>query len=172
MKSVIIILSLVISLWAACVTNLTPGSSVERFIDNEDGTISDNKTGLVWQKCNYGLEFFDGVCGGSTVVMTWSEALQNAQEYIDDNDFTWRVPTIKELNSLIERSCVEPAMSELFDYEAGVAQRYWSSTHAEASHDSSADVKAMVIDFGEGVVEIQEKLNETNTTLRLVRTRQ
>ena len=63
------------------------------FVDNEDGTISDFKTGLMWQR------------DGSNDVMEHSDAIK----YIDSlnkNNFAgysdWRLPTLEELASLLE----------------------------------------------------------------------
>jgi len=59
--------------------------------DNKNGTISDIQTGLVWQK-----EF--------TPKLTWQEAVKYANESRIGGFNDWRIPTIKELYSLIDFS--------------------------------------------------------------------
>ena len=172
MKKLLMILALGLSLWGTCVDNMLPSSAIDRFVDNDDGSVSDNKTGLVWQKCNYGMGYGDGVCGGSTEVMTWSVALQTTSDAYGLDDYEWRVPTIKELNSIRERSCSSPAFLGVFDYDGAVAQRYWSSTHANATGNEAGLTEAMIINFKTGTIELQNKSDDTNITLRLVRTRQ
>ena len=71
------------------------GSFNNDFIDNGDGTVTDRATGLLWQK------------SGSSRIVTW----RRAGLYIDKlnrNHFAgysdWRLPTIDELVSLIEKT--------------------------------------------------------------------
>lgn len=73
-----------------------------RFIDNKDGTITDNLTGLMW--------ILDGNTPGPiscnpNALKTWQEALDhikclNTNNYLGYSD--WRLPNIKELLSLID----------------------------------------------------------------------
>lgn len=58
------------------------------YTDNGDGTVTDNVTGLMWQQ-DMGEK------------MTWEEAQQAAEECTLGGYDDWRVPTIKELYSLI-----------------------------------------------------------------------
>ncbi len=57
------------------------------YTDNGDGTITDNVTGLIWQK--------------DFAVMTLDEALHLAQEFTLAGRSDWRLPSIKEVYSLI-----------------------------------------------------------------------
>lgn len=58
------------------------------YIDNGDGTISDAVTGLMWVKDR-----------GSTI--TWADAAKNASADRTGGYSDWRMPSIKELYSLI-----------------------------------------------------------------------
>jgi len=65
------------------------------FVDNGDGTITDNATGLMWQKDD------------SQTGLNWEEALnwvqqKNAENYLGHND--WRLPNVKELQSIVDYS--------------------------------------------------------------------
>ena len=67
----------------------------EPFKDNNNGTVTDASTGLVWQK---GDSFHDLKKG-----MNWYDALEyvtlkNSQKFAGHDD--WRLPTLKELNNL------------------------------------------------------------------------
>lgn len=57
------------------------------YTDNGDGTITDNITGLMWQK--------------SFIRIEWNEAEDEAASASTGSYNDWRVPTIKELYSLI-----------------------------------------------------------------------
>ena len=102
--------------------------------DNGDGTITDLNTGLMWQKTS-----------GDKV--TYAEAIAGVKEFNLAGYDDWRLPTIKEVYSLIIFSgtdvnpeSVEPAIpfidTNYFDFEYGdvsageriIDAQYWSST--------------------------------------------
>lgn len=76
------------------------------YTDNNDGTISDNNTGLRWQKCSNG-QTNDAACSGTALTTTW----QNQLVYCDSlnlgvhaNASNWRLPSSMELNSIFDVS--------------------------------------------------------------------
>jgi hypothetical protein len=92
-----------------------------RFTDNNDGTVADNLTGLVWLKdvncikTKYPSFDNDGYSGDGRV--TWQHALDfvagiNNGAYINcaAGYSDWRLPNKKELFSLIDYSKYEPAL--------------------------------------------------------------
>ena len=89
----------------------TPNSQLQ---DNGDGTITDTKTGLIWKRCLEGQSGSD-CASGSAEAFTWEQALQRAQTVNSGGGFAgasvWRVPTIKELRSLVEQQCADPAIN-------------------------------------------------------------
>jgi hypothetical protein len=97
---------------------------VNDFVDNGDSTVTDNATGLMWSQDDSG----EG--------MTWEEALAYAEasEYAGYDD--WRLPNIKELQSIADYSGVFPAMdSSVFNLTelTNIMNQvdypfYWSST--------------------------------------------
>jgi len=62
-----------------------------RYQDNGDGTLTDLKTGLMWQKAVSGM-------------ITWPNAVTNAVNQTTGGYTDWCLPTIKELYSLIDFS--------------------------------------------------------------------
>lgn len=110
------------------------------FVDNGDGTIKDQATGLMWTQSDSG------------VGMDWEQALAWAQTKNGENLLgysDWRLPNTKELQTLVDytRSAeataaanVGPAINPLFKIssitnEAGDADYpyFWTSTSARAS---------------------------------------
>ena len=85
------------------------------YTDNGDGSILDNRTNLVWQKIP------------NSNPMTWEAALQYAENLTLGNDSNWRLPNIKELQSLNDESYVNPSVNPSFFNNMGV-RKYWSST--------------------------------------------
>ena len=66
------------------------------YTDNGDGTITDNNTGLMWQK-------------DPGEKMTFSQAVAGADSFSLAGYTDWRLPTIKELYSLILFSGMDPS---------------------------------------------------------------
>ena len=89
------------------VPSSTPDS---RFTDNNDGTISDKRTGLMWQKCPLGLSGSDCSTGTFTL-LKWRQALDAAQNSTVAGYSDWRLPNHKELWSIVEHRCVEPSIN-------------------------------------------------------------
>ena len=110
---------------------------VNSFSDNGDGTVTDAATGLMWTQDDNG----EGVI--------WQDALSYAEnsEFADHTD--WRLPNVKELQSLVDysrspQSSSSAAIDPLFNCtqitnEAGEADYpfYWSSTtHANFTEEN------------------------------------
>jgi hypothetical protein len=93
-----------------------------RFIDHGDGTVTDNLTGLMWAKDAY---------HGS---MIWNDAIDYANNLSlgtegCGTDYTdWRLPNVKELQSLIDFSNYNPALPTGHPFSYVQASYYWSST--------------------------------------------
>ena len=82
------------TIFLVCFLNVIPVGAVS-FIDNQNGTVTDSATGLVWQM---GDSFHDLKQG-----LNWYEALdyitrKNSEKFAGRDD--WRLPTLKELNQL------------------------------------------------------------------------
>ncbi len=96
-------------------TPITTTFSVAHFTDNGNGTIKDNFTGLIWQKNQYA----DSV--------TWEQALAYANGFSLAGKTDWRVPNIKELQSLNEVNLINPSFDH--NYFTGIQTgNFWSST--------------------------------------------
>jgi hypothetical protein len=89
-----------------------------RFTDNEDGTVTDNHTGLMWP------QFVS-----ADFLYTWWDALQYCEDFELAGYTDWRFPNNVEMNSLVDLGRGDmvdtPAMDSVFDVPLG---RYWSST--------------------------------------------
>ena len=99
------------------------------YTDNGNGTVTDNNTGLVWQKNtadtnNDGsITDYDYPSGDR---MTWQEAI----DYCNDLSFAgagdWRLPERIELRSIVDYGRYNPAINT--DYFSCQSSSYWSAT--------------------------------------------
>jgi len=96
----------------------------QRFIDNQDGTVIDLVTGLMWVKDP--IQIPGGLFASA---MYWYDALIACEnlDYAGHDD--WRLPNINELMSIVDHSRYYPAYDIAFfapplDY----GPPYWSST--------------------------------------------
>ena len=133
--------------------NLSYG--VNLFQNNNDGTISDLATGLMWQQNDNGsgIDWEDALAYAQT---------QNNANYLGHND--WRLPNAKELQSLVDykrspyatnTANVGPAINTLFSCtsilnDGGKADYpyYWTSTSAMSMANGSYP-SAWYVAFGQ-----------------------
>ena len=133
-----------------------PDYGINKFADNNDGTITDKATGLMWEKDD------------SKTGMNWEEALswvqqKNSEDYLGYND--WRLPNVKELQSIVDYSrSLQATNSAAIDTffncstitdEGGNSNYpfYWgSTTHANMVNGSNAAYVA----FGEALGWMQD----------------
>lgn len=93
-----------------CESNVRATAPSDRYSVNADGTVLDKRTGLMWKQCLEGLEGVD-CSGGSPVYGYWKDALVRADQSRFAGYKDWRLPNIKELQSLLEAQCYEPAVN-------------------------------------------------------------
>ncbi len=116
---------------AACTTQsasitLTKPDSI--YINNNDGTVSDKNTGLMWQQCALGLSGAD-CSSGEMTVLNWRDALIAASQNTAAGYTDWRLPNKNELSSLVEVACYRPAINiAFFPLPVGSNYDFWSST--------------------------------------------
>jgi len=109
-----------------CNDNITANTPDSRFSINGD-EVTDTQTGLIWQRCPLGQT--GNECeSGSAQRYSWSEALQAAQTKSKETGLSWRLPNIKELQSIVEKQCSTPAINlTIFPNVNGLAF-YWSAS--------------------------------------------
>ena len=116
-----------LNVMATCNNAITKSTPSSRFNANGDGTATDKQTGLTWMRCSIGQTWHAGGCIGSPSAHNWQQALSLAKEHAFAGKKSWRLPNLKELNSIVEVSCVAPAINtELFPNTHNSS--YWTSS--------------------------------------------
>ena len=121
---------------AACTTDITPTAPDSRYTNNNDETVTDNITGLMWKQCSEGQSTTSTACdAGVVTTYSWQQSLQQAGVVNNSGGFAgfsdWRLPNRNEMASLVERECFTPAINLSFfpNTPSSTARSvYWTST--------------------------------------------
>ena len=90
----------------------------DRFNDNNDGTVTDTKSGLMWLKDSN--NFQEAMC--------WYDAKNECGYLGFAGHVCWRLPTIEELCSLIDRTEHGPAIPAGSPFFNVQSNNYWSAS--------------------------------------------
>jgi len=123
---------------------LTGFASAE-FKDNGNGTITDTSTNLMWQK-TYGFD------------VTWDTANSYCTQSGTGGHFDWRMPTLTELQLLVDPKYSWPCIDPVFACYYG---EYWTSSVVGGS--------AWTVDFTEGGAGLLPKSRSVRVSIRCAR---
>ena len=125
-----------------CNPNIVLSAPDSRYqLVNDNTEVKDTQTGLIWQRCSLGQTWSGSSCTGTAATYNWANALQTAKNMGNN----WRVPNVKELDSLVEEACYNAAINETFFPATQINNYYWSSS--PVAGDSNF---AWVVYFGSG----------------------
>ena len=116
---------------------LFPGN----YVNNGD-TITDTTTGLMWQRSSNGE------------TRTWEKALSYCEDLSLAGRSNWRLPNIRELESIVDDNCWDPATNPafIFDPDTDFSKYFWSS-----STHSFSPTYAWLVAFHVGFVGYEHK---------------
>jgi hypothetical protein len=144
------------------------GWPVPRFTDNNNGTVTDNLTGLIWLKNANCTDTLGGINKSSGTLnwadaLTWSNNLATGHCGLTDGSTAgqWRLPNVREMQSLVDYGFSKPALcntvgsgkwTEGASFIGVLASFYWSSTTYAGGTPS-----AWVVDLEAGNVTFYNK---------------
>ena len=102
------------------------------YTDNGDGTVTDNCTGLTWQQAT------------AAGTYSWAQALRYCEDLELGGETDWRLPNVRELQSIVDYGRYNPAIDPVFSAESSWC---WSSS----SHVGHVDF-AWFVRFHDGFV--------------------
>ena len=110
------------------------GKTQPDFTDNGDATVTDNITGLTWSQKTIDTND-DGFIDAADAV-DWEEGLNWCENLSLAGHDDWRLPTIKELKSIVKDDADNPAVNTVYFPDTLVSQ-YWTSTSVYHSPGSA-----------------------------------
>ena len=120
---------------------------ISNLVDNEDGTVTDQNTGLMWQKET------------APDTYNWEQALAYAQNLNLAGHYDWRLPNINELHTLVDYSRENPAVFQAFANDTVVGSNiYWSSTSVASQTTGAQSAKGIALG-AQGIVASAGKTN-------------
>jgi hypothetical protein len=119
--------------------------NTDRFAKLTDGTVYDSLTNLIWQKTPY------------ADTLTWEQALTYADTLTQAGYSDWRLPNIKELQSIQDNTAINPALNTNYFNVFG-RKKFWSATTL-----SNRTTSAWYFDTQFGITTYQTKTSRLNT---------
>ncbi|MDD2893090.1 MAG: DUF1566 domain-containing protein [Halothiobacillaceae bacterium] len=158
MAAALLATSSTLALAQTCNSNMPLSKPDSRYTYNAAGDeVTDSVTSLTWKRCAEGMNWSGDTCTGTPNEYTWEAAVSHAATQTG-----WRLPSIKELKSLIELAC----------YGMGINQTAFPETpHLVWSASTVAAGTELVwfVNFGLGDDDYGKK--GTSASVRLVRSR-
>jgi Protein of unknown function (DUF1566) len=98
------------------------------YTDNADGTVTDNSTGLTWEKKTDANVNVNYTWQGALAYVAELNAMNGGAGFAGHTD--WRLPNIRELLSIVDYSRSNPPIHPVFGPTRGISNyaAYWSST--------------------------------------------
>jgi hypothetical protein len=114
--------------FASLLALLSGAAAAQPYTLSADGLeVTDQKTGLIWRRCAEGLLWNGSTCTGTALTFTHESALARAKEVSGLTAVAWRLPNIKELASIADKSLSNPAI-DATAFPATPANVFWSAS--------------------------------------------
>ncbi len=143
-------------------TDVKANTSIGAFvIDSAKGTVTDTRSGLMWDRCALGQSGLDCATGTASS-FTWKDALSAASavgSYKGFND--WRLPSLDELEGLVKAYRSGPDIGELV-FPLTSATPFWTIAPA-----CCGVALSWYVNFGDGSSSLDVRTNANR--VRLVR---
>ena len=101
------------------VRSIYPIHSNLHFFINTDNTVTDTKTGLMWQRQI------------SSSPQPWEYALENCENTTDSGHTDWRLPTLIELQSIVNYNRISALPIDPINFPDLPSENFWTSTPSQ-----------------------------------------
>ncbi|MDW7534818.1 MAG: DUF1566 domain-containing protein [Candidatus Nitrotoga sp.] len=135
-----------------------------RYVVSMDGNeVADTTTGLIWRRCAEGMKMTADGCSGAATAFSSDQAQGWTKNEVSTSGKPWRLPSLKELLSIVDSSCCNPAI-DAAAFPGTPSSPFWSALPAagEPSH-------AWGVNFDYGYVDYGSEHTSAGYRIRLVR---
>ena len=120
-------LILLLALFLSPSANALPNYAV-----NSDGTVTDSTTGLTWKRCAEGQTWTGAACTGAAAAYTWTQANARTSTFAGYSD--WRLPNIRELQTIVDRTVYSPSIDRTV-FPNAPESLFWSASAYAGNSD-------------------------------------
>jgi hypothetical protein len=121
-----------------------------RFQEKDNATVTDWKTGLMWQKRTNDID--DNEIINDNDAVSWEDALHYCEQLVFAGYTDWHLPNVRELQSIVDYNYFDASVEQNFFESAN--KLYWTST--PRIHGTSYSY-AWQIDFHKGITNYNKK---------------
>lgn len=146
---------------AVCFKEIPETSNSDEFTILNTHEVWHRASNLVFMRCSIGQTFDGETCVGDAASLTWKEALEVNRKLAVNEHKVWRLPNVKELSIIVERSCVRPSINKSV-FPATPPDEFWTSTPVR---DDA--LRAWSIAFNNGTSSIKDQTRTLH--VRMVR---
>ena len=108
-------------------TMLYPKRDKGSFVTDEAGLAKDSNTGLIWYRCAGGQRYSYFKCKGEPLKLSWDDAIKYAEEFSKKSGKSWRLPTKKEMKSIMEEKCINPSLNPTV-FPNVIVDNFWTAS--------------------------------------------
>lgn len=142
---------------AICPGGIPQTAEEARFVVLDEGEVLHSASNLVFMRCSIGQEWDGSTCLNEPIALDWQQALIASVESEFNGSKNWRLPNLKELSIITERSCVRPSIDDAVfpntspdDYWTSTpsmldAQSAWSVTFTNASNSQRLKTRSLFV---------------------------
>jgi len=133
------------------------GAPTPRLISQNDGTVIDRTTGLMWLREPSCLSPGASWANALSVVASLNASKPTTCTGYSASHKDWRAPNLFELQSLLDFGQAVPALPASHPFNLGTTPKMWSSTPGKALPNT-----AWAVDFASGVFHGQNEMSATS----------
>lgn len=135
-----------------------------RYVISTDGNeVTDNTTGLIWRRYAEGIKITANSYSGNATAFSMDQAQGWAHKEASTTGKPWRLPSLKELLSIVDSSRCNPAI-DMDAFPGTPGSPFWSAPPA-----ADEPAYAWGVNFDYGYVDYGSEHNSAGYRVRLVR---
>jgi hypothetical protein len=165
MKFRVLLFTIMSTYLAACTstTNVSQVSCQPSLVNNQDGTITDTATNLMWTAGDY---FRENISTGKGWI-NWESAMTTAKENNLKGYTDWRMPTKSELLSIVNDNCKSQGTTLVDKFPMQMSPLFLNPTYPYFWTSTENGENAIIVNFKTGTSEEVKKT--AGNTVRFVR---